>query len=122
MLRRAFAIVAVGIGLVGFARAAGEKIETPSADDTITLTAVKTERGPAIRISTGGAVFVVPRLTFQLDDGMLGELTVENGKVWMTSHGVGPSAGVIGTLGFATCSLKLRTKTAHPTVRSHKNP
>lgn len=123
MLRRTLAIVAVAIGLVGFARAAGGETETAPAENTITLTAVKTERGPAIRVSTGGAVFVVPRLAFQSDDGTLGEeITVEDGKVWMTGNGVGRSSGLTGRLGCASLSINLCKVSANRAVPSHKQP
>ena len=122
MFRRTLAIVAVGIGLAGFARAAGEKTETNSTKNTITLTAVKTERGPAIRVSTGGTVLVVPRLAFQLDDGTLGDdITVENGKVWITGRGIGSSTGLTDRLGFDSISMPLHPKAMPSTDPKHKN-
>jgi hypothetical protein len=108
MLRRTLAIVAVGVGLASLSAAGGEKGATLPADDIITFTAVKTKGGPAIRVSAGDTVFVVPRLAFESSDGTPGnEITVEDGKLSITIHG-SPSSELIGSATCPSLSMSLR--------------
>src|SRR5579872_4591070 len=109
MSRKTTLLVAVGfcsIGLVFVARA-----ESPATEETLTLTAVKTDRGEAIRVTVGDMAFVVPRLAFQNDKWQSQDITVKDGKLWFPGVGVGSSSGLTGQIALVSeMTIKLHSK------------
>jgi hypothetical protein len=109
MSRKTTLLVAVGlcsIGLVLVARA-----ESPATEETLTLTAVKTESGSAIRVTVDDVTFVVPRIAFEGQDKRLSpEITVKDGKLWVPGVGVGQSAGLTGSISMSEMTIKLHPK------------